>query len=122
MLGGHCAAVLPEWLAEVARLSRHTPSELLPALLERARQDRRLRPLVLAAGGERAHWLARHNPDWNFASTEAGDVWETGTREQRVAILRELRVANPSKRVRGSRPSGMLNPRISAPLFSRSWR
>src|ERR1700677_3298820 len=55
MLGGHCAAVLPEWLGEAARLRRLLPPELLPALLERARQERALRPHALAAGGKPAH-------------------------------------------------------------------
>lgn len=91
MLGGRCPAVLPEWLREATRLGRHVPPELLPSLLDRARQDRALRPIVLAAGGQRAQWLAAHNPDWAFATVDSPELWETGHRDQRVTILRALR-------------------------------
>lgn len=97
MLGGRCAAVLPEWLGEAARLARHVPPEFLPALLDRARQDRALRPLAMAAGGRRAHWLATHNLDWAFAAAESPELWETGNRDQRVTILRALRTTAPAE-------------------------
>lgn len=96
MLGGHCATVLPEWLGEAAQLRRLLPPELLPALLERARQERALRPHALAAGGKRAHWLAAQNPDWSFAAREEPALWETGDRDQRTAFLRALRAADPA--------------------------
>jgi hypothetical protein len=97
MLMGRCIAVLPEWLTEVARLGRHVPHEHLPALLERARQDRALRPLVIAAGGRRAVWLAAQNPSWAFGAVESPELWETGTREQRGAILNSLRASAPAE-------------------------
>ena len=97
MLGGRCAAGLPEWLAEAARAGRHVPPELLPALLDRARQDRALRPLAFAAGGRRAQWLASHNSAWSFATAEAPELWETGSRDQRTAILRTLRTNAPAE-------------------------
>ena len=96
MLGGHCSAVLPEWLREVASRGFHLPSELLPALLDRARQDRSLRPLVLASGGQRAQWLGAHNPDWSFTVAVLPELWETGSRDQRRAILHTLRMAAPA--------------------------
>jgi hypothetical protein len=97
MLAGRCLAALPEWLGEVARLGRHLPPELVPAVLDRARQHRDLRPLALAAGGQRAQWLAAHNPDWAFAATETPGFWETGTRDQRAAILQGLRITAPAE-------------------------
>lgn len=97
MLGGRCAGILPEWLREAVRLGRHAPPELLPALLERARQDRALRALALAAGGHRAQWLAAHNPDWAFATVDSPGLWETGNRDQRITILRALRVTAPAE-------------------------
>ena len=97
MLSGRCVAVLPEWLGEVARLARHVPPEHLPALLDRARQDRALRPLVLAAGGRRAAWLAAQNPAWAFGDTDSAEVWETGNRDQRVVFLRRLRATAPAE-------------------------
>jgi len=96
MLAGRCAAALPEWLGVVARLGRHAPSEYLPALLDRARLNPPLRPLVMAAGGHRAQWLAAQNPAWAFGTAESSELWETGTRDQRAAILRGLRANAPS--------------------------
>ncbi len=96
MLGGHCAEALPEWLGEVARLGKRVPPELLPALLEWARQNRARRPLAVSAGGERVRWLATRNPAWNFAADDSPEHWETGGREQRVAILRHWRATDPA--------------------------
>ncbi|HLT10771.1 MAG TPA: DUF5691 domain-containing protein, partial [Micromonosporaceae bacterium] len=60
-------ALLGEWLTLAATHRRIAPPEYLPDLLELGRQDRGLRPLIAKAGGERAAWLARHNPDWAYA-------------------------------------------------------
>jgi len=97
MLSGRWAAVLSEWLGEVVRRQRHVPPETLPALLDRAQRERSLRDLVLAAGGRRAHWLIAQNADWSFAPAEVPDAWETGSREQRVALLRALRTTVPAE-------------------------
>ncbi len=97
MLGGHHAETLPEWLGEVARLSKRVPPEELPTLLEWARQNRARRPLVVSAGGERVRWLAMRNPAWNFAADDSPERWETGGREQRVAVLRGWRAAQPAE-------------------------
>jgi len=67
------------------------PPCLLPALLDRARRvspsDPELRRLSAEAGGARARWLARLNPDWTFvtALTESGDdTWRLGGKSQRA--------------------------------------
>ncbi len=97
MLDGHCADALPEWLGEVARLNKRVPPELLPVLLEWARQNRARRPLAVSAGGERVRWLATLNPAWNFAADDSPEHWETGGREQRIAILRGWRASQPAE-------------------------
>ncbi|RYD79587.1 MAG: hypothetical protein EOP84_12845, partial [Verrucomicrobiaceae bacterium] len=71
MLAGQFQIVLPEWLAAVAEAKRRIPFELLPALLDRARQEADLRPLVTATGGKRASWLATRNPNWAFGVSES---------------------------------------------------
>ncbi len=96
MLAGHCAEVLPEWLGAVARSGKRVPPEWLPALLDRTRQHRAERPLAMAAGGARIRWLAGLNPAWNFAADDSPEHWETGGREQRVAILRGWRATDPA--------------------------
>ena len=97
MLSGRHANVLPEWLDEAARCGWHVAPEYLPGLLDRARQDRSLRSRVLAAGGRRAGWLAAQNSAWAFGSVEAPELWETGNRDQRVAILRSVRASAPAE-------------------------
>ena len=97
LLDGHCAEVLPEWLGEVARLGKRVPPEWLPALLEWARQNRARRPLAVSACGERVRWLATLNPAWNFAADDSPEHWETGGREQRIAILRGWRASQPAE-------------------------
>lgn len=97
MLGGHCTAVLPEWLEEAARRQRHVPPEFLPALFAAARRQQALRPLVAAVGGRRAEWLAAQNPEWTFAAAETPDLWETGSRDQRAAWLAALRLSAPAE-------------------------
>ncbi len=97
--------ILAEWLRlAAARKLRATP-HLLPALLDQGRIRRELRPLIAAAGGARAEWLASQNPEWRYFSRAADtsivdavgevDTWETGTRSQRLGYLRRLRRADP---------------------------
>ncbi|HVE16979.1 MAG TPA: DUF5691 domain-containing protein, partial [Chthoniobacterales bacterium] len=95
MLAGRCRIVLPEWLGAAAFHERHVPPELLPALLDLARQDGALRSLAFRAGGKRAQWLVAYNPAWGLAVSDQPVSWETGNREQRLAILRELRATDP---------------------------
>lgn len=95
--GGKHASLLPEWLGEAVRQNRRVPPELLPALLNHAKQNRPLRSVAMTAGGKRANWLATHNPDWSFAVAESPELWETGNREQRASILRALRAESPGE-------------------------
>ena len=91
-----------EWLPQEsilfngARLKRRVPPEFIPALLDRARQNSALRTIVIEAGGERASWLAAENPNWSFAAVETPDTWDTGTKDQRLALLRTERATTPA--------------------------
>ena len=99
MLGGEHAYLLAEWLAAVARRGLRPPAESLPALLDRARRaDPGLRSLVIQAGGPRASWLARLNPDWDFAIAPVltgQDAWRLGDPAQRRSYLAGLRSRDP---------------------------
>src|SRR5690606_35435303 len=64
---------------------------------EHSRKESALRELAVAAGGQRANWLALHNPRWSFAVQEEPELWETGTRDQRLALLRTLRATAPDE-------------------------
>ncbi|WP_030172574.1 DUF5691 domain-containing protein [Spirillospora albida] len=102
ILGGEQIKVLPEWLDAAAAQGWRVPARLLPELLERGRSDRMLRPSIARAAGRRGVWLALRNTDWAYlvgAGDDPGggdDVWETGTRHQRVAYLARLRGSDPA--------------------------
>lgn len=102
ILGGDQGDVLEEWLSLAASKGLLAPPRLLPSLLSTARGRRDLRPLVGPVLGERGSWLARLNPAWGFAvqveqTTNADELWETGTRDERLALVKKLRVGNPAK-------------------------
>jgi hypothetical protein len=98
--------LLAEWLGAIG--DRRVPGELLPALLEVGRRHRALRPLVAAAGGPRAVWLAAQRPEWGFLDAAPIDVpahdqqaWELGTIGRRVGILTAVRRGGPEGQRRG---------------------
>ncbi len=96
-------ALIAEWLAVAAARKRRVPPELLPDLLHLARRRPELRPLVVAAAGARAAWLAAQNPEWTYltATTDesgAGDpaTWHEGTSGQRAGYLIAVRRTDPA--------------------------
>ncbi|MFI0483453.1 DUF5691 domain-containing protein [Actinomadura sp. 9N215] len=103
ILSGEQIRVLPEWLDAVARRGFRVPAQSLPDLLERGRGDRILRPPIARAAGRRGVWLALQNTDWAYLVGSGDDpgggpeVWETGTRNRRVAYLTGLRATEPAK-------------------------
>jgi hypothetical protein len=95
--------ILAEWLIAVAELGKRVPGEALPALLETGRRHRALRPLIAAAGGARAGWLAAQHSDWAYLVTETTETladddqaWEFGTIGQRVGYLVAARRRDPA--------------------------
>ncbi|MES9542002.1 DUF5691 domain-containing protein [Actinomadura sp. NPDC000600] len=106
ILGGEQIRVLPEWLDAAAARGLRVPAQALPDLLERGRSDRMLRPSIARACGRRGVWLALQNTDWAYLVGSGDDpgggpeVWETGTRNRRVAYLTGLRETDP-ERARG---------------------
>ncbi|MFC4051807.1 DUF5691 domain-containing protein [Actinomadura syzygii] len=103
ILAGEQIRVLPEWLDAAASRGFRVPAQSLPDLLERGRTDRMLRPPIARAAGRRGVWLALQNTDWAYlvgAGDDPGggaEVWETGTRNRRVAYLTMLRGSDPAR-------------------------
>ncbi|HZX01577.1 DUF5691 domain-containing protein [Kribbella sp.] len=100
MLGGFQTAALGEWLRTADAHGWGVPPEHLPALADYARNRAEYRPLVIAAAGRRARWLAKLNPEWRFlhaADAESNDpqVWTHGNAIQRRAWLLGLRRRDP---------------------------
>ncbi len=96
ILQGEHESLLRTWLTLATRHDVRAPADALPTMLDLARQDPKLRPLVRAAGGTRATWLGALNEDWAFAvSGDSPDalatIWETGTGMPRMEALQRLR-------------------------------
>jgi hypothetical protein len=96
MLRGRYRRLLPEWLAKTASAGRHAPEESLPLLLELSRIRETSPEEILPALGSRGRWLAAQNPDWSYGIGDFDEaLWETGSSNQRVEVLAELRKRDP---------------------------
>jgi len=98
MLAGEFRDLLPEWLAALSRAGKRVPEEHLPALLDLGRAETSLRRMIVGVMGRRGEWLAAQNPDWIYATQrEEKELWETGSREERLLLLEHLRTVDPAK-------------------------
>ncbi len=96
MLNGEQQAVLPEWLDALANAQQRVTEEHLPALLDYGQSHANLQAAILNVIGQRGAWLAAHNPEWAYAlRVEDESIWQTGTRAERVALLKRLRERDP---------------------------
>lgn len=102
MLGGEQFDLLPEWLALLAESGRCLPADLIVEVLDHhQKQFLPVEPLMKALG-VRGRWLAARNPKWRkFAGVDEdadpANVWETGSRLERIAVLRRLRTTDPGR-------------------------
>jgi hypothetical protein len=95
--------VVAEWFELARRAKQRPPHRLLPRLLDYAAQHKAMRDLIVQCLDHRGQWLIKQ-PDapWRFAAAADEDVesvWETGNRDQRLAVLRRVRETNPSATV-----------------------
>ncbi|HRJ52096.1 MAG TPA: DUF5691 domain-containing protein [Candidatus Thiothrix moscowensis] len=95
--------LLDGWLETVASKRLRVAVSFIPALMEQARQSRVIRPLISSVIGQRGHWLAVQNADWQNLLTFAPDadatdvsVWEEGNPAQRSEYLQHLRHQQPA--------------------------
>ncbi|GAA0612872.1 hypothetical protein HPO96_23010 [Kribbella sandramycini] len=101
MLGGFQTTALGEWLRAAETRGWGVPPEYLPELADHARHRAEYRPLVIAAAGRRASWLADLNPEWRFlhavvAEGNNTELWTHGDGVQRRSWLRDRRRAEPA--------------------------
>ncbi|WP_042383333.1 DUF5691 domain-containing protein [Streptacidiphilus melanogenes] len=113
LLAENSSELLPQWLTTARRRGFAAPPELLPALLDAARQRSDLRADAVALAGARGHWLAAMNPEWRYAlripvvgkvdeadtegaADDANGVWQEGLFAERVTHLSRLRRRDPA--------------------------
>lgn len=89
-------------LRTLDQAGQRLPHDLLVPALEQGRQSVELRQWLAPVLGERGRWLGALNPQWSYASgvEETADpelVWQEGSVEQRVALLRSERAADAAQ-------------------------
>lgn len=89
--------LLELWLEHCTKANLLLPPAQLPVMLDKGWRNKSLRTLIATAGGQRAEWLGRFNPDWNFSRVveTIEDRWQNGATAQRLEALKELRAADP---------------------------
>ncbi|HWL08579.1 MAG TPA: DUF5691 domain-containing protein [Planctomicrobium sp.] len=95
--------LLPEYVQVLQQHQIHFPHPLLPTVLDIVQPQRRdlLRPVL----GERARWIARYNPNWNWVLDDSSSLdtqliaWETewneGAFADRMQAFRQVRTQRP---------------------------
>lgn len=107
VIDGPYRMLLPEAGRLLAGAGRILPPALLPSALSLPKP---YRAELRSALGERGAWLARMEPAWGWVmSDDTGDeapeeipaeadrLWEEGSHEQRVALLRRVRRVDPGR-------------------------
>jgi len=94
--------LLPEWLALATKAQQRIPEIYLPELLDLAQDQPNLQEMLATALGKRGHWLASQKPAWHAilahqSNLDLESYWQTGTKNLRLALLRDLRANNPAK-------------------------
>lgn len=90
--------LLALWLQQCAGKQLVIQPDLLPVVLSLGVQHKHLQPLLGMCCGKRGTWLSRFNPDWDFSIAASDDeVWQTGSLEQRKAVLQKVRAAHPAQ-------------------------
>jgi hypothetical protein len=56
--------LIGEWLMVVARKGKRIPHYFLPDVMQQAKRDNALLPLIIPVLGERGKWLAAQNSEW----------------------------------------------------------
>lgn len=98
ILDAESNSLLQFWLQQCDAKSRIVTPELVPSLLTIGTQQKKLQNLVVSCCGKRGDWLSRFNPEWNFSTaTTNEELWQTGSPEQRKAVLEQLRKDEPAK-------------------------
>jgi Family of unknown function (DUF5691) len=83
------------WLKHCQAAGQLVKPELLPAVLAAGADNKKLQPYIAACTGNRGEWLCHFNEGWHFSKQQpAAEQWQTGTPEQRKAVLKETRMTD----------------------------
>ena len=91
-------SLLQLWLQACQQNGQIVQPDIVPQLLETAVKQKSLRTSIAACCGNRGQWLCQFNPAWNFGSTTTPEeIWQTGTLQQRVQVITQIRTEEPAK-------------------------
>ena len=98
ILNGNYESALSEFLSHLINNKKHLPPERLPDLLDQCLTNPQLWNKLRFTIGERGEWLVQQNPDWQSLTAAPQKIdWETGSSDQRIALLKHLRKQEPEK-------------------------
>ncbi|MEM8968699.1 MAG: DUF5691 domain-containing protein [Bacteroidota bacterium] len=83
-------SLLPVWLTHCAERSHKIAPQYLPQLLKLGEEDIALQQQLTEVIGERGHWLASLNDDWQVFQQTTQEIWETGASRQRKQLFQYL--------------------------------
>lgn len=88
-------SLLRLWLNACIQKGQLVQPDTIPALLETAVRHKTLRTAITACCGNRGRWLRNYNAAWatgaDGSTATDEEIWQTGTLEQRVQVLEQLR-------------------------------
>ncbi len=87
------------WLHQCISKNKIARPDVVPYLLELARDKKKLRNAIIEVCGRRGEWLSTLNPNWNFYVTteDPQTIWETGSPDARKELLKTVRSENPAQ-------------------------
>lgn len=87
--------LLPEFTSTLVDNRKLLPVDFIPELLDQSVGNPELWEILKPAIGKRGQWLVKQNPEWQVLLFEPDiSIWETGTRKERVQLLKYLRSIN----------------------------
>jgi hypothetical protein len=90
-------SLLQLWLDACINHQQIVQPDAIPNLLEKAVRHKTIRTAVATCCGNRGQWLSNYNNAWKFGSTTTDEeIWQTGTLEQRVQVIQQVRMHHPS--------------------------
>lgn len=98
ILSGRFRRALPEFVQLLVSRKWLLPPEFLPELLNNCLSDRELWQDIQPLLGNRATWLIRHHPEWQYLMPQGNpDRWPDAAHGERQQILGSLRNRQPEK-------------------------
>ncbi len=97
ILRGRFPELLHEYIRLCADAGYLLPTAFIPDVLNFSFKSPKLWPALRVAAGAKGQWLAAMNPNWFYIMPAQESDWQTGSHEQRVQFLSQLRLDKPAE-------------------------